>query len=128
MLNKESFAQLIRFGLVGVLNTAVDFCVYQFLVWLGLHYAASQCISYSCGLLNSYFFNRRWTFRQEKTYTKKEFIRFLAVNLGSLALSVLLLRLCYEVLGIQSNLLAKGIVTAFVMVINFLGNKLFVFK
>lgn len=128
MLNKESFAQLIRFGLVGVMNTLVDFCVYQLLVWLGLHYALSQCISYSCGLLNSYFFNSRWTFRQEKRYTRKEFFRFLAVNLGSLILSVLLLRLCYEVLGMESDLAAKGIVTVFVMLVNFTANKLFVFK
>ncbi len=128
MLQKENFYQLLRFGLVGVLNTLVDFGVYQLLVWLGLHYALAQCLSYSCGLLNSYFFNSRWTFRQEKKYTQKEFLRFLLVNLCSLALSVLLLRLCYEALGIESNLIAKGIVTVFVMLVNFIANKLFVFK
>ncbi len=128
MLQKENFYQLLRFGLVGVMNTLVDFGVYQLLVWLGLHYALAQCLSYSCGLLNSYFFNSRWTFRREKNYTKREFLRFLLVNLCSLALSVLLLRLCYEALGIESNLIAKGIVTVFVMLVNFIANKLFVFK
>lgn len=128
MLQKENFYQLLRFGLVGVMNTLVDFGVYQLLVWLGLHYALAQCLSYSCGLLNSYFFNSRWTFRREKNYTKIEFLRFLLVNLCSLALSVLLLRLCYEALGIESNLIAKGIVTVFVMLVNFIANKLFVFK
>lgn len=128
MLRKENFAQLIRFGLVGVLNTLVDFLVYQLLVRLGLHYALAQCVSYGCGLLNSYFFNSRWTFREERKRTKKEFIRFLLVNLASLAVSVLLLRICYEVVGIESNLIAKGIVTPAVMVINFIANKLFVFK
>lgn len=128
MLRKENFTQLIRFALVGVMNTLVDFCVYQLLLWLGLHYAPAQVLSYSCGLLNSYFFNSRWTFRREKNYTKREFLRFLLVNLCSLALSVLLLRLCYEALGIESNLIAKGIVTVFVMLVNFIANKLFVFK
>jgi len=128
MLKKESFTQLVRFGLVGVMNTLVDFCVYQLLVWLGTYYVLAQCISYACGLLNSYFFNSRWTFRQEKKYTKKEFIRFLIVNLCTLALSVILLRVCYESLGITNNLIAKGIVTIFVMLVNFIANKLFVFK
>lgn len=128
MLRKEHFTQLIRFGLVGILNTLVDFLVYQLLMLLGLHYALAQCISYGCGLLNSYYFNSRWTFREARKYTKAQFLRFLLVNLASLALSVFLLRLCYEVLGIQSNLIAKGVVTVFVMLINFIANKLFVFK
>ncbi len=128
MLKKENLYQLLRFGLVGVLNTLVDFGAYQLLVWLGLHYVLAQCLSYSCGLLNSYFFNSRWTFRQEKKYTQKEFLRFLLVNLCALVLSILLLRLCYEVLGIESNLIAKGIVTVLVMLVNFIANKLFVFK
>jgi len=128
MLQKENFFQLLRFGIVGVMNTLVDFCVYQLLVWLGLHYALAQCLSYGCGLLNSYLFNSRWTFRQEKKYSKKAFFRFILVNLCSLALSLVLLRLCYEVLGIESNIIAKGIVTVFVMFVNFIANKLFVFK
>ncbi len=127
-MDKKSFFQLIKFGMVGVMNTLVDFIVYQLLVYFGLHYAAAQCISYSCGLLNSYFFNSRWTFKETKKYTKQEFARFILVNLVSLGISVLLLRLCYEVLGITSDLVAKLIVTALVMVINFIGNKLFVFK
>ena len=127
-MDKKSFFQLIKFGMVGVMNTLVDFIVYQLLVYFGLHYAAAQCISYSCGLLNSYFFNSRWTFKETKKYTKQEFARFILVNLISLGISVLLLRLCYEVLGITSDLVAKLIVTALVMVINFIGNKLFVFK
>ena len=127
-MDKKSFFQLIKFGMVGVMNTLVDFIVYQVLVYFGLHYAVAQCISYSCGLLNSYFFNSRWTFKETKKYTKQEFARFILVNLISLGISVLLLRLCYEVLGITSDLVAKLIVTALVMVINFIGNKLFVFK
>ena len=42
---KEQGLQFIKFGLVGVLNTLVDFLVYQLLVYLGLHYAPAQCIS-----------------------------------------------------------------------------------
>lgn len=125
----RGFVQLIKYNVVGVMNTAVDFIAYQLLTALGLHYAIAQCISYGLGILNSYFFNSRWTFKGgEKHYSGGEFLRFILVNLVSLAASVGLLRLCYMVLGIDSNLWSKAIVTPVVMIINFLGTKLFVFK
>lgn len=124
----RSFKQLIKFGAVGVMNTAVDFLVYQLLTFLGMNYAVAQCVSYSCGILNSYIFNSSWTFKEAAKHERGEFISFIAVNLISLGISVALLKVCYDVLGIESNLISKAIVTPVVMVINFIGTKLFVFK
>ena len=77
---------------------------------------------------NSYFFNSRWTFKRDSGRRKKEFIYFVAVNLLSMGLSVLLLKVCYDILHIDSNLISKAIVTPIVMLVNFFGSKLFVFK
>ena len=125
---KNSIIQLVKYNIVGVLNTAVDFVVYQIITYFGLNYAVAQCISYSCGILNSYFFNSRWTFNSKDNKDKQEFVKFVAVNLISLGISVLLLKVCYNVFDIQSNFWSKAIVTPIVMIINFLGSKLFVFK
>ena len=125
---KRNFKQLMKYGIVGVLNTAVDFLVYQLLTFLGINYALAQCVSYSCGILNSYLINSRWTFKQEARHEKKEFLSFVVVNLLSLGISILLLKVCYDVLNIESNLISKAIVTPIVMVINFIGTKLLVFK
>lgn len=46
----------------------------------------------------------------------------------SMGLSVLLLKVCYDILHIDSNLISKAIVTPIVMLVNFFGSKLFVFK
>lgn len=124
----QNFKQLIKYGAVGVLNTAVDFLVYQLLTFIGMNYAVAQCISYSCGILNSYLFNSRWTFKEDAKREKNEFVSFVVVNIISLGLSVLLLKVCYDVLGIESDLVSKAIVTPIVMVINFIGTKLLVFK
>ncbi len=124
----QNFKQLIKYGAVGVLNTAVDFLVYQLLTFIGINYAVAQCISYSCGILNSYLFNSRWTFKEDAKREKSEFVAFVVVNVISLGLSVLLLKVCYDVLGIESDLISKAIVTPIVMVINFIGTKLLVFK
>ena len=62
---KDGIVQLVKYNIVGVINTLVDFLVYQLLTYLGMKYAIAQCISYSCGILNSYFFNSRWTFKRD---------------------------------------------------------------
>ena len=116
---KDGIVQLVKYNIVGVINTLVDFLVYQLLTYLGMKYAIAQCISYSCGILNSYFFNSRWTFKRDSGRSKKEFIYFVAVNL---------LKVCYDILHIDSNLISKAIVTPIVMLVNFFGSKLFVFK
>ena len=102
---KDGIVQLVKYNIVGVINTLVDFLVYQLLTYLGMKYAIAQCISYSCGILNSYFFNSRWTFKRYSGRSKKEFIYFVAVNLVSMGLSVLLLKVCYEILNINSNII-----------------------
>lgn len=125
---KQNFKQLIKYGAVGVLNTAVDFIVYQLLTFIGISYVIAQCVSYSCGILNSYVLNSFWTFKEEARHKGSEFVSFIVVNIISLGISVLLLKVCYDVLDIQSNLISKALVTPVVMVINFIGTKLLVFK
>ena len=53
-MKKESIGQFLKFAVVGVLNTVVDFLVFQLLnLTLGWTYFA-QVIGYSAGILNSY--------------------------------------------------------------------------
>lgn len=126
--------EFIKFGLVGVMNTAVDFLVYTVLLWVGVHYLASQLISYSAGTLNSYAVNKLWTFkgqgsslRADRKSTRAEFIRFLALNGGTLLLSVVLLYVSKEGLGLPP-LLAKLLVTGVTVAANYAGSKLWVFR
>ncbi|MEK1833354.1 GtrA family protein [Priestia megaterium] len=35
------------------------------LSYLGVYYIIAQCVSYGCGVLNSYLLNRTWTFQQQ---------------------------------------------------------------
>ena len=124
----RSVIQFIKFNCVGVLNTLVDFAVYTLLCNLGLYYMLSQVISYSCGMVNSYVCNRLWTFREERGRTRGEFLKFALVNLASLGVSLGVLWLCRNVLGIQSDLWCKAVATPASVLVNFIGNKLFVFK
>ncbi|HWQ57709.1 MAG TPA: GtrA family protein [Clostridia bacterium] len=130
-MKKETIAtfwQFIKFNIVGVLNTLVDIGVYALLTMLGLNQYVAQVISYTCGVLNSYLFNTLWTFRREKRRTAREFIAFLCVNLVSLGVSLGIIYVAEHYLHVEGKLLQKLIATPVAMLVNFAGNKLFVFN
>jgi putative flippase GtrA len=82
---KNSFWQVVRFGIVGVCNTAIDVLVLNLLLWsfptqnmhLLLLYNSLAFISGTC---NSYIFNKYWTFRHRQRPTGSELSRFAIVN------------------------------------------------
>ena len=127
---KKSVIQFVKFNLVGLLNTLVDFLVYTLLTeGLGLVYLAAKAISYSCGVLNSFFFNSRWTFKDPgRAGLAKRFLPFVAVNLISLGVSLGCMYLLRNVAMLQSDFWCNIIATPIALVVNFLGNKLFVFR
>ena len=125
---KRTLFQFIKFNIVGVLNTIVDFVVYSIMCMLGLHYMLAQVIGYAFGVGNSYMLNSLWTFSRERKHTAAEFGRFLLVNLVSLCVSLGVLWLARNALHMQSDLWCKALATPAALIVNFTGNKLFVFK
>lgn len=83
--------QVAKFGLIGVLNTAVDFGVYNILIFLtdysrGSRVAALSVISFAVALMNSYFWNRRWVFAGA-VEKKTQFIEFIVISLVAASVS-----------------------------------------
>lgn len=128
-----SFLQFVKFNMVGVVNTAVDFAVFAVLAALGVGDAVAQTFSYSAGMVNSYLMNTRFTFYDQKAtnirplFNSKQFIRFFLLNLLVLAVSVALLKILILISGI-SVLLAKLGVTCATLVLNFIGSRLWVYR
>lgn len=129
--------QLFKFGLVGILNTVVGTMVMFFAYnVLNMGYWFSSAMNYIVGSILSYFLNKYFTFGSKKR-SKREVIRFL-VNIA----------LCYLLAyGLAQSIVKKLIVAmdismkerileqvamifgmCFFVVLNFLGQKLFVFK
>ena len=127
-MRKKLDVPLIRFGLVGVLNTAVDFGIFTLLTMvLDWNPIASHVISYSCGVINSYFFNRTWTFRRKEKSNAAEFTKFASVNLISLGVSSLAIYLLTSRAGLPVYA-GKVLATFCSMAVNFAGSKLIVFR
>ncbi|MEH7418410.1 GtrA family protein [Neobacillus drentensis] len=122
----KKWLSLIKFALVGVVNTLIDVIIYAVLTKFHLNYLAAQCISYSAGVLNSYLMNRKWTFEQKEKGSKREFFTFIGVNLITLLITTFLLTVFYKRLGISLHI-SKLLVTGISVGINYLGTKTFVF-
>lgn len=144
-MKNKNIGQFLKFVAVGVMNTLVDFFVFQ-LLNLTLHWTyLAQVIGYSAGILNSYFWNSRWTFRAEHKRSAREMLTFVVVNLLSLGVSLGVLWLAKNPLGItdawvagwlpawlggfvNGDTVAKLIATPCAILVNFFGSKLFVFR
>jgi putative flippase GtrA len=56
------YARLLRFGLVGLLNTALGYSVILAALWLGYGDVLSNLTGYAAGLIVGFVLNSRWTF------------------------------------------------------------------
>lgn len=122
--------EISRFSVIGVMNTLIDFTVFTvFKELLGAGCIVSQITGYSCGVANSFIFNKSWTFssRRNNRTPSLEFTRFILVNLISLLITTLLINLLINSLNMNVYL-SKVIVTFISQAINFFGYKFIVFN
>ncbi len=85
MLNKiykhQTTRQFVKFCLVGVANTLIDFLIYLFFTRIiGLYYLAANVISVFTAMSSSYIFNKYWTFKNKDTNHKVQLVKFTLVN------------------------------------------------
>src|SRR3546814_3131161 len=84
----------IRFGLVGLLNTAVGFAVILVALGMGAGDYTANAAGYAAGLALSYMLNRSWTFAVTQPVNPSELARFLAAFAVSYAANLLLITAC----------------------------------
>ena len=141
--------QIARFGVVGIINTGLDFAILNILIYTtgiysGAWLSVFNTISFGIAVINSYFLNKYWAFGTGGSVRTTEVSRFLTVSLIGLTINTLIVYVLgtFFILsfrlsdgapfielaaGLWDNL-AKLAATAISLVWNFIGYKLFVFK
>lgn len=117
----------IKFGIVGVANTALDFSLFWILVtYLSVQPLLANTASYSVGVFNSFFLNKFWTFGSaaQRADSVRQFSSFALVSIVSLALSNAILWIASLFLAL---IYAKGVSICGTFIFNFLASKFFVF-
>lgn len=74
----------LRFGLVGIANTALDFGVLFVLVGFGLDKIPANYISTSIAFVFSFFVNKSFTFKTKGGNVLKQFLLFLGITMVGL--------------------------------------------
>ena len=73
----HSYEQIIKFSLVGVLNTLVGYGVF-FIASMYINYLLALIIAHIVGVTHSFFWNKYWVFRSSKNKIR-EFLKFYSV-------------------------------------------------
>ena len=135
------FYQIVKFLEIGVLNTFVDMGILNLLVSMsgvtsGISLGFFNTISFSLAVINSYFWNKLWTFSKENSANAgKEFISFIIVSAIGWAINTSIVVLGTTYLAANNSFSAgawvnimKLAATFVAMAWNFIGYKFIVFK
>ncbi|MDZ7673277.1 MAG: GtrA family protein [Halanaerobiales bacterium] len=125
-MNKDDIIKFIKFSVVGVSNTLVSLVsFYVFFEVIGIYYIIASTLGYIVGLINSYFGNLRWTFKQK--HSIDVLIKFIIVNIVALGLKLSVIYILVESLQIP-ELYSEVIAMGFAIVVNFGGNRFWTFQ
>ncbi len=102
-LRTRLLRQMLRFGLVGGLNTLVDLLILNGLLLLVPTTStpillAYNALAFSMGAVNSFLLNKYWTFGYRQRTTLRELVRFTLTTLCGIGWSTLILWLASRVL------------------------------
>lgn len=151
-MSKKFFIQAAKYGVVGIINSLVTALV----IWILMHFAfgvsgdtvastvavtISNTAGYIAGLINSFFWNRSWTFKSQKSW-KPELLKFTAAFLICFIPQLLLVNLLNTQIQISSikfslfhhdylvsfSYICQLIGMVFYTILNFLCNKYYTFR
>ena len=129
--------RFLKFSAVGVVNFLIDFSILNLLSFAvginkGIFVAFFSAISFLIANLNSYFLNKRWTFKKDSK--NSSYKTFLALSVLGIAVNIFIIYVFTTFISQPyfSDLvwlnISKLIATGFVMFFNYFGYKKFVFK
>ena len=125
---KKLINQILKFGIVGVIATIIDFAVLYILTeFIHIHYLVSSIISFTVSVIFNYILSIKWVFEVNHKQTKKDFILFVVLSVIGLGINELIMYLMVDKLGIH-YMFTKIFATGVVMVYNFITRKIFIEK
>lgn len=126
LANRETITYLIG----GVLTTVVNYVAYYLLCnVIGIKNLIANVIAWIIAVIFAYIINNIWVFQSEKQGIKKEvdkIIKFTAARVFSLIIEELGLFLFVDLMH-WNNMLVKALLAVFVVAINYVFSKLYIF-
>ena len=146
--------QIAKFGVTGILNALVDIGILALLTWLmrdslGIDsesiiisaipfitfYSLYKALSFVIANINSYYWNKYWTFKKDEETEKSNFSQFFIVSVIGFIINVIAASIVFKLVIIspaistdQAGLIGAMAGSILGLVWNFAGYKFIVFK
>ena len=125
---KKLIIQIIKFGIVGVIATVIDFGVLLFSnEILHLDVLVASAAAFCVSVIANYILSMLFVFKGSENGKLKEFAVFIALSIGGLLINQFIMWLGTEVLTIY-YVVVKVFACVFVPVYNFITRKIFLEK
>jgi putative flippase GtrA len=127
ILKKINFKEVVKFAVSGGINTILAYCIYSFLIFLGIPYYFALVFDYLFGILFSLLVNYHFTFNVKKKMTVKMLFRMIitygilfVINEGILFIFITCL--------IMNSYISQAIASVIIAAISYFLQKIFVFE
>ena len=121
---KTGLKQIFSFLVVGTLAFIIDYSIlFALKEFIGVFYLLAAAIAFLVLVIFNFYFSMRFVFEAKNKNTKEQFIIFITTSIIGLALNEFGLWIFVENVGIDYKI-AKLIMTAIVMVFNFITRKI----
>ncbi len=142
-LEQSRFAQqrptvfeFLKFAVVGVTGTIVDFGIYALLTrGMFVYYITARAVSVFLAILNNFILNKHWTFQRGTSgKTKSEYGKFFIVSVVNYFLNLGIMYTIVEftsaeqIFGSYEDFFAIGVAIGIVLFSNYFGNKYWTFR
>lgn len=137
LAQRPGVRQLVKFGIVGISSTAVNFAVLNLmLIVFHQNRYSAVTVAFLISVVNGYIWNKLWTFKAAQAKpVHTQFVQFLLVNTVGLGLDLLIIKLISVPLEHDFNLnmvkatnLAQLVATGVAVFWNFFANRFWTFK
>lgn len=126
-IKNNDLIKLIRFSIVGVGNTLVNWSIFIILNAFGVYYIISNIIAYTIATVNSYIWNSLWVFKYGQGLNINTSVKFFILNLVGLTVNTTIMYILVDILNFN-KFIALVIASVLVVMMNYTINKLWVFK
>ena len=125
---KNLIIQLIKFGIVGVVATVIDFVVLMFLKEIiYLDVLVASAVAFLVSVIANYILSMLFVFKGSENGKIKEFIIFVFLSIGGLIINQFIMWIGTEMLMVY-YLWVKIFACIFVPIYNFVTRKIFLEK
>jgi putative flippase GtrA len=123
---KRTFIQFIKFGIVGLSNTAIGLGTYYLFLFLDFHYMIANILSWVISVFNAFYWNNQYVFKNSTAWCTALVRTYISYGFSFL-FGCVVLYILVEWCGI-SDKIAPLLTLVITIPLNFVLNKFWTFR